>query len=130
LFPGVATLIIVPSKDGPGLSLRITKKEGEAVRLVPEGTPDSTVVAVKRVNELDFYSLGLVDLSDKLKVNRIRLLWLIQAKRMQQNPEFFKPIRIGGTLHKRYSVNCLDALRLILGEINLDEMWANRKASA
>lgn len=45
IFPGVATLTIVPQAAGLGLSLRITKKVGEAVHLVPKGTPDATVVA-------------------------------------------------------------------------------------
>jgi hypothetical protein len=111
IFPGVATLIIVPEGSGPGLSLRIMKKEGEAVQIVPEGTPDSTVVAVKRVNELDFYSLGLYDLARKLGVNATRLLWLIQRDRMQEDADFFKVIRIGKSTHKRYSGKCYEALQ-------------------
>jgi hypothetical protein len=43
---------------------------------VAEGTLDSTVPAVKRVNELDFYSLGLRDLAGKLGENETHLLWL------------------------------------------------------
>jgi hypothetical protein len=130
IFPGVVTLTIVPEGDGPGLSLRITKKEGEAVHLVPAGTPDATVVAVKRVNELDFYSLGLRDLAQKLKVSEARLLWLIKNDRMQANPEFFKVIRIGKSSYKRYSAKCLEALRARLAEIDLDELWAGRNTRA
>jgi hypothetical protein len=128
IFPGVATLTIVPEGRGPGLSLRITKNEGEAMHLVPEGTPDATVVAVKRVNELDFYSLGLRDLARKLKVSPPRLLWLIHAEGMQRDPEFFKEIKIGKSNHKRYSGKCLDALKQRLDEIDLDEAYATRKA--
>jgi hypothetical protein len=36
----------------------VTKKEGVPVQLVPEGTEGSSVVAIKRVNEFSFYSLG------------------------------------------------------------------------
>jgi hypothetical protein len=96
---------------------------------VPEGTPDSTLVAVKRVNELDFYSLGLRDLARKLGVNATRLLRLIQKDRMQEDSDFFKAIRIGKT-HKRYSDKCNEALRAKLTEINLNELWANRKVAA
>ena len=39
IFPGVATLIIIPEGSGPGLSLRIMKKEGEAVQIVPDLRP-------------------------------------------------------------------------------------------
>jgi len=130
IFPGVATLTIVPEGNGPGLSLRITKKGGEAVQIVPAGTPDSTVVAVKRVNELDFYSLGLHDLARKLGgMSPTRLLWLIQMDRMQEDADFFKIIRIGKSTHKRYSGKCYEALRAKLTRINLTELWANRKAA-
>jgi hypothetical protein len=130
IFPGVATLTIVQEGSGPGLSLRITKKGGQAVQIVPEGTPDSTVVAVKRVNELDFYSLGLHELARKLGVSATRLLWLIQRDRMQEDADFFKAIRIGKSTYKRYSGKCYEALRAKLTEINLNELWANRKVVA
>ncbi len=127
IFPGVATLTIVPDASGPGLSLRITNKQGEAVQLVPEGTPDATVVAVKRVNELDYYSLGLRDLADKLGVSSTKLLWLIKTQGMQESHVYFKEIRIGRSApHKRYSPKCLEALREKLASINLEELWANR----
>jgi hypothetical protein len=83
---------------------------------------------VKRVNELDFYSLGLRDLARKLKVSPTRLLWLIQQEGMQRDPEFFKEIKIGKSNHKRYSAKCLGALKEHLEEIDLHEAFATRKA--
>ena len=130
IFPGVATLTITPEGDGPGIALRITKKEGEAVRLVPEGTPDAnSLIAVKRVNELDFYTLGLKDLAKKLKKGEARLLWYIRSEKMQEDPEYFKEIRIGKSTHKRYSKKCYEKLQASLMEIDLDQRWANRKAA-
>ena len=130
IFPGVSTLTIFHEGSGAGLSLRITKKEGEAVHIVPEGTPDATVVAVRRVNELDFYSLGLRDLARKLEVKETRLLWLIQKERMQDDLDLFKTIRIGKSSYKRYSSRCYEALRAKLAEIDLNALWADRKARA
>jgi hypothetical protein len=65
LFPGIASLNLDTTGDGINVDIRITKKEGEKVQLVPEGTPGATVLAVKRVNELDYYSLGLKDIARK-----------------------------------------------------------------
>jgi hypothetical protein len=129
IFPGVSTLTIVPEGKSAGLSLRITKKEGEAVHIVPEGTSDATVVAVRRVNELDFYSLGLRELARKLHVKEARLLWLIQKERMQDNPDYFKTIRIGRSPFKRYSGKCYETLKAKLAEIDLNVLWAHRKGS-
>jgi hypothetical protein len=117
IFPGVATLTIVPEGDGPGLSLRITKKEGEAVHLVPEGSPDAAVIAVRRVNELDFYNLGLRELAHKLRTKEGRLLWFIGKEGIQADAEYFKEIRIGKSRYKRYSGKCYEVLKRRLAEV-------------
>lgn len=129
IFKGVATLTIDPDADGPGLRIRITRNQGEAVTIVPEGTPGATVIAVRKVNELDFYNLGLRDLSKRLRVNETKLLWLIQREGIQRNPEFYKLIKIGRTVHKRYSGKCLEELSGKLAQIDLQGLWASRKQS-
>jgi len=115
IFPGVATLRIDPEGDGPELTLRITNNQGEAVRLVAEGTPGAAVVAVKKTNELDHYSLGFNDLKDKVvakfpELNRTSVLRLISSLQIQDNLDCFKEFKIGGINHKRYSRIALDRL--------------------
>jgi len=46
IFPGIASLNIDTIGSGINVYIRITKKEGEKVQLVPEGTPGATVLAV------------------------------------------------------------------------------------
>ena len=53
---------------GPSIHLRISKT-GVPVQLVPEGTPGATVVAVKRVDDLGFYSLGRDRLATKVELS-------------------------------------------------------------
>jgi hypothetical protein len=86
------------------------------------------VIAVRKVNELDFYSLGLRDLARNLRKSETRLLWLIQHDGMQANPEFYKEIKIGRSRYKRYSGKCQAALTTRLAEIDLDEIYAKRNA--
>lgn len=127
IFPGVATLRIDPNATGPGLALRITKNQGEAIRLVPEGSPDTTVIAVKRVNELDFYSLGLNDLASKLKVTAPKLLALIVSDGMQGNSDYFKLVRIGKVVSKRYSPEALHHLHARIKEVDLNAIWQEHR---
>ena len=127
IFPGVTTLTISPDSSGPGLSLRITKNTGESVRLVPEDDPDAAVVAVRRVNEIDFYSLGLRDLAQKLGVNQTRLLWFINQEGVQANPEWFKLITVGKVSQKRYSKLCYEMLKEEMKKIDLDALWLSRR---
>jgi hypothetical protein len=58
VFKGASAIEISAGGAGPSLSPRLSKKEGILIQLVAEGTPDASVVDVKRVNELDFYNLG------------------------------------------------------------------------
>src|SRR3990172_1494141 len=91
VFPGVATLeLATESPDGIPVAIRISKREGEAVRLVPEGTPGTMVVSVKRVNELDYYSLGLKDLAEKTHLTQSRALALVRHLELQSKIDSFK----------------------------------------
>jgi hypothetical protein len=128
IFPGVSTLTIQPDATGPGLAIRITRNKGEAVNLVKDGDTDAAVVAVRRINDTDFYSLGLRDLNKKLGTNRTKLLYFIEREGIQANSEFFKVITVGKVSQKRYSKPCLEMLRARLAEVDLDALWKGRKA--
>jgi Domain of unknown function (DUF3644) len=130
LFPGVARLELASEGTGLTVSIRLTKAEGTPVRLVKEGAPeaaDATVVATKRVNELDFYSMGLRSLAGKLRLSEPRALALVRHLHIQDNPEYFKEIRVDSQRYKRYSARALDLLKKTLPTINMDEVWRLNK---
>ena len=127
IFPGVAKLHIDPDSEGPGLAIRITKKEGDAVHLVDSNDPNATVVAVKRTNELDFYNLGADRIARKLGVTRPKLLKLIELDDIQSNADYFKVIRIESQSHKRYSQLALRYLEKRLKEVDINEVWEQSK---
>ncbi len=127
LFPGVASLQIDTEGTALSLAIRVTKREGEAVHLVPEGTPGATVVAVKRVNELDFYSLGLNKLAKKIGLTPPRTLALVRHLQLQDDETYFKEIRIGAASYKRYSAKALDALKKALKKVDMDEVWKEHR---
>jgi hypothetical protein len=128
IFPSISTLTINSDENNSlSICLQITKNHGESIHLVKEGDSSASVVAVKRVNELGYYTLGLRDLSRKLGRTAPKILHLINIDRIQEDPEFFRLIKIGGTTHKRYSVKALENLKKRLDEVDLDQLWASRK---
>ena len=127
VFPGVASLQLDTKGTGLSVSLKITKSEGEAVRLVPEGTPGATVVAVKRVNELGWYSLNLMALANKIKLSGPRTLALIKHLKLQNDEEAFKEITIGSSKFKRYSPKALEVLSEAVKTVDMDEVWKEHK---
>jgi hypothetical protein len=127
IFPGVACLKLDTNGTGLSVSIKITKSEGEPVQMVPEGTPGATVVAVKRVNELDYYSLGAKPLAKKLGLTQPKTYALIKFLKIQESDEYYKEIRIGRIIHKRYSQKALDFLKNELKTVDMMGVWEKCK---
>jgi hypothetical protein len=127
VFPGAAAVQLVATGFGPELSLRLTKKEGTPVRLVQEGTPEASVVGVKRVNELDFYNLGAKKIAEHLGITVPKTLAAVEYFALQEDEEYFKEIVVGSTRHRRYSKKALDRLRSELEVHSIDGIWQEVK---
>lgn len=127
VFQGAAAVEIAADGTGPTLSLRLTKKEGIPVQLVPEGTPGASVVAVKRVNELDFYSLGAKQLAEKVGLTITKTVAVVDYLGLRRDLECYKEFKIGSQLHKRYSPNAIEKIKKSLENESADEIWQKRK---
>lgn len=106
------------------MRLRITKKEGVPITIVPEGTPGSGVVALKRVDELGFYNLGHHDLAKALGLTGNKTTAAIAILDLKSDPDCFKRFTIGRTPHQRYSQNAIEKIRLLLEQHSPEEVWA------
>jgi hypothetical protein len=78
IFPNVASVKFASEETEHNLSLKLTKKDGLPIHLVPEGTPDATAIATRRVNELDYYNLGHKKLSEKVGLTSPKLTALVK----------------------------------------------------
>jgi hypothetical protein len=126
VFRGAAAVEIAADGAGPSLSLRLSKKEGIPIQLVAEGTPGASVVAVKRVNELDFYSLGAKQLAEKVGMTMPKAVAVVDYLGLRDQSEFYKEIRIGRAVFKRYSQKAIDAIKDVLKRESADEIWRKR----
>ncbi len=124
VFRGVASIQLNAETVGPNLNLRITKTEGLPIRLVQEGTPEASNLAVKRVNELDFYNLGRDNLAKHVGLSGPRTTAVIWSLKLQENSDYFKEIVIGGTKHKRYSQQAIKAIKEALKQKTIEEIWS------
>ena len=128
IFPSVSAIQFTTNGYGPSIDLRITKKEGATpITIVPEGTPGVSVVAIKRVNELDFYSMNLSDLSQKVGLSHPKLLAVIRELEIQEDIDCFKEIRIKKTIHKLYSIKALDVLKKSIPTLNIQDVWERNR---
>lgn len=127
IFPGAASINLTSDGTGYNLSLRITKKEGIPVQLVPEGTPGATVVAIKRVNELDFYNLSHTQLAENVGLTSPKTTALVRYLKLKENNKYFKQIIIGKSKFNRYSQEAIHKIKEELPKIDIDKIWQKYK---
>jgi hypothetical protein len=130
VFLGASSVEIETDGAGPVLSLRLSKKEGIPIQLVAEGTPGASVVAVKRVNELDFYSLGAKQLAGKVGLTMPKAVAVVDYLDLRSREDCYKEIKIGGAVFKRYSQKAINAIKDALKEQSADQIWAKRRLKA
>lgn len=119
LFPGIAAVAFTTEGSGPTVNLRIVKKAGVPVTLVPEGTADSSVVTVKRVAELDYYNLRFNALATKLGITTNQTTALITLLRIKGNDEYAKQFFNTWC----YSPKTLERMREALNEKPVELWW-------
>lgn len=124
LFPGIGAVTFQTDGVGPSLSLRIAKKEGVPITVVPEGTPGAGVIALKRVDELGFYSLGHHDLAEKAGLTPNKTTAAIRILGIKGDPDCHKEIAIGKVKYQRYSQNAIQRIKELLAEKSADAVWA------
>jgi len=129
VFPGIGSISFSTEGEGSQISLRIVKKEGVPVAIVPEGTPGSGVVAVKRVNELSFYNLNHPELSRKVGLTTSKTTAAVSLLNLKEDPECFKEFVIGKVHHACYSQNAIAKIKQLVDEKGADLIWAEYRAS-
>jgi hypothetical protein len=125
IWPGVASLNLTTEGHGPSLDLRLTKKEGVAVQIVPEGTLGAAVVGVKRVNELDFYNLSHQQLAEKVNLTQPKTTAIVRYLDLKSDPECCKQVVIGKSRFNRYSQKAIIRIREALEIKTIEEIWAS-----
>jgi hypothetical protein len=108
------------------VNLRIAKREGVPVTLVPEGSADSSVVGVKRVSELDYYNLRFGKIATKLGITTSQTSAMIKLLKIKEDEEMAKMFFSTWC----YSQKALSRLEAALSEKSAQEWWQEHRATA
>ena len=128
VFPGVASINITAEADGPSISLRLTKNEGMPVQLLKEGEGAGAVVALRRVDELGYYSLGAKQLAEKLGLTPPKCRAVIDHLKLREDIECFKEFRIGKSTYGRYAPAAIQRIDAALEAEPIEQIWARDRA--
>jgi hypothetical protein len=124
IFPGIASLNLTAKGYGPAIDLRITKKKGTPITLVPEGTPGATTVAVRRVDELGFYNMGRAQLAEQVGLTGPKTTAMVRCLKLQNDPECFRVFQIGKSKFMRYSQKAISKIKEALKTVSIDKVWS------
>lgn len=123
IFPGVSSINITTDGSGHSIELKISKTTGEPIKIDNEGTPGASVVAIKRVNELGYYTLGRNALAKKLNLSGNQTTAIIKNLHLQEDPDYYKEFRMGkSSVFKRYSQKALQKIAEFLKSKSADEI--------
>ena len=123
IFPGVASLTLNTEGDGFPFHIRITKNQGMPVRLVAADDPVANAIGIRKVNDLDFYSLGLRQLAQHVDLSEPRTWAVIQKLKLQQDPECYKEFRIGKSRFKQYSAKVIEKIKAAQRTMDMQAIW-------
>lgn len=123
IFPGVAAIDLTATGTGPALDLRISKKQGIPIQLVPEGTPGASVLAVHKVDSLAYYSLGRDQVARHLGLSGPRTTALIRHVKIKDDTECYRRITIGKASFDRYLRKAIERLSEAKRTADMDQVW-------
>ena len=127
IFKGVVTIKIDADGNGSSLSLRFSKNEGIPVHIVSEETSDTSVVGMKRVDELGFYNLGAKKLAEKVGLTLPKTLAVIKHLDLRDDPECYKEFIIGKSRFKQFSQKAINVVKEALVQQSADEIWVQQR---
>jgi len=125
VFPRLMTLASDVSGDGPTIKVRITKKEGMAVRYVSGDDPESAA-AIREVDLQKKYHLSPQQLAEKLKMSTNRCKALRDYLSVDSNPANVMVFEFGSQKHPRYSDNALRFLVENSSPELVEKAWRER----
>lgn len=123
VFKGIAHVQLSADGTGVAMAIHITKKNGIPVHIVQDGEVPQATIAVRKVNDTDFYCLSSTAMAKKIGVTGPRAVALIRYLQLQDDPNCFREIKIGKSRFKMYSNNALVKLREALPDIDLEAVW-------
>lgn len=123
VFKGIAQIKLTTDGAGVDVAIYLTKRDGIPVRVAADGEDPQAVVAIRKINDTDFYCYSTKALAKKLGLTVPKTGALIKYLDLQSNAEYFKIITIDRSQFKRYSGNALAKLKRALPDVDMDDVW-------
>lgn len=86
------------------------------------------MVALRRVDELGYYSLGAKQLAENVGLTTPKCRAVVDHLGLREDAEYFKEFRIGKSRHGRYSPAATQRINAALEAEPIEHIWARDRA--
>jgi hypothetical protein len=80
-------------------------------------------MVLKRVNEMDYYSLSRDDLAAKVGLSGSKTTAIIWYARLKENSEYSRLFKMGAAQFWRYSSKAIDEIVRVLSTTTIESLW-------
>lgn len=98
------------------------------MQLLQEGEGAGAVVALRRVDELGYYSLGAKQLAEMLGLTPPKCRAVIDHLGLREDVKCFKEFKIGKSTHGRYAPAAMRRINDALEAESIEQIWARDRA--
>ena len=124
VFPGIGAVTFSTQGEGAKLNLRLTKNEGIAVQVAPVGSEGTPIVAVQRVNDMDFYNLSHPALAKKVGLTGPKTTAAIKILKLKIDSDCYREFKFGKSTHAGYSQKAIQKINELLKFRSIEDVWA------
>lgn len=128
VFQGISKIDLTTDGSGVNVSIRISKKEGMPVRIANDGE-EAKVIAVRKINDTEHYCFSSVELAKKIGLTGPKTRALVKHLDLQADLRYFKEMRIGQSVYKRYTGDALAVLKRELPKVDMDKVWQKNRTT-
>lgn len=135
VFPGAASLGVSTEDASHRIQLRLVRNApvgaGDLIAIpVPEGTANAELLALKRVNDWDYYGMNHTQLANAVGITSSKLTAYISLLRLKTDIECSKEFPTGKTRLRKYAPQAITRIREAMESESPEDAWRRyRRAS-
>lgn len=129
VFPRLATVGTTTDGEGVNLTVHFTKKQGTPVQYVGGDDP-AAAAAVREIDLRKKFHLQATHLADKVGLSPPKAKVLRAHLGIDEDPSCTHVFEFGSQKIRCFSDNAVAKMKAALIEVDINELWANRKNTA
>jgi hypothetical protein len=123
VFPGITGVTFSSHGEGSRIDLRLTKNDGIAIHYSSADDETNPVLAIKSVNEMDYFNLTHGKLASKVGLTGPKTTAAVALLGLKGDAKSSREFVFGKTKHAMYSQHAIERIRELLTIKTVEDIW-------